>query len=99
MTVDVLNFWKNTALEDMTRVQWESLCDNYGRCCLRRLEDENMGDIYFTDMVCHYIDEQSCQCPHYETRQQLMPDCLTFDSNWGDKFNWLPSYMRLSTSA
>ncbi|BBB23167.1 conserved hypothetical protein [Abyssogena phaseoliformis symbiont OG214] len=91
MTVDVLNFWENTALEDMIHVQWESLCDNCGRCCLHKLEDEDTGDIYFTDVVCHYIDEQSCQCPHYEARQQLVPDCLTIDSNWGDKFNWLPS--------
>ncbi|WP_246260799.1 hypothetical protein [Candidatus Ruthia endofausta] len=60
MIVDVLKFWENTALEDMIRVQWESLCDNYRRCCLYKLEDEDTDDIYFTDVICHYINEQSC---------------------------------------
>jgi uncharacterized cysteine cluster protein YcgN (CxxCxxCC family) len=91
MTISISNFWENTALEDMTRTQWESLCDNCGRCCLYKLEDEDTGDIYFTDVVCHYIDEQSCQCPHYEKRQQLVPSCLTISPDWGHKFNWLPS--------
>ncbi|WP_342591026.1 YcgN family cysteine cluster protein [Isorropodon fossajaponicum symbiont] len=91
MTTNVSNFWEDTALEDMTHSQWESLCDNCGRCCLHKLEDEDTGDIYFTDVVCRYIDEQSYQCPHYEMRQQLVPDCLTISPDWGHKFNRLPS--------
>ena len=85
-----LNFWEQTALADMSRQQWESLCDSCGRCCLHKLEDEDTSDIYFTNVVCHYIDEETCQCPHYDNRQQFVPDCLTIYPDWGDKFNWLP---------
>ncbi|SMN15825.1 conserved protein of unknown function; putative YcgN protein [uncultured Candidatus Thioglobus sp.] len=90
MADKVQNFWERLSLEEMSRVQWESLCDSCGRCCLHKLEDEDTGDIYFTDVVCHYMDEQTCQCPHYETRQDHVPTCLTIYPNWGEKFNWLP---------
>ena len=84
------NFWETTDLKDMSRSQWESLCDSCGRCCLHKLEDEDTNDIYFTDVVCHFMDEQTCRCPHYENRQEFVSDCLTIYPDWGDKFNWLP---------
>ncbi|CAC9580926.1 UPF0260 protein YcgN [uncultured Gammaproteobacteria bacterium] len=70
----VQNFWERLSLEEMSRAQWESLCDSCGRCCLHKLEDEDTGDIYFTDVVCHYMDKQTCQCPHYDTRQDYVID-------------------------
>ncbi len=84
------NFWQTHTLKQMNRSQWESLCDGCGRCCLHKLEDEDTNEIYFTDVACRYLDEETCQCPHYETRQSLVPDCLTIYPDWGDKFNWLP---------
>ena len=83
-------FWQVLSLEQMTRRQWESLCDGCGRCCLHKLEDEDTDEIYFTDVACRYLDDETCQCPHYETRQSLVPDCLTIYPDWGKKFNWLP---------
>ncbi|MGY8896183.1 MAG: YcgN family cysteine cluster protein [Gammaproteobacteria bacterium] len=86
-----LKFWETHSLDEMSRTQWESLCDSCGRCCLHKLEDEDSGDIYFTDVVCHYMDEETCQCPHYDNRQKFVPDCLTIYPDWGEKFNWLPN--------
>ena len=84
-------FWQELPLSEMTRTQWESLCDGCGRCCLHKIEDEDTNEIYFTDVACRYLDEETCQCPHYKTRQSKVPDCLTIYPNWGKKFLWLPT--------
>ena len=75
----------------MATEEWESLCDGCGRCCLNKLINKDSGDIYFTDVACHYLDEENCTCSHYKDRQSYVPDCLSIESNWAEKFNWLPS--------
>ena len=75
----------------MTNEEWESLCDGCGRCCLHKLKNKDSGYIYFTDVACHYLDEENCTCSHYKDRQSYVPDCLSIESNWAEKFNWLPS--------
>lgn len=83
-------FWTTHTLAQMSPKQWESLCDGCGRCCLHKLQDEDSGEIYFTDVACQYLDEETCQCSHYQTRQSLVPDCLSIQPDWGEKFTWLP---------
>jgi len=43
-------FWRKP-LEDLNQAEWESLCDGCGRCCLVKLEDEDTGEIHFTDIA------------------------------------------------
>ncbi len=85
-----MKFWEIIGLADMSQQQWESLCDGCGCCCLHKLEDEDHKELYFTDVACRYLDDETCQCLHYQTRQSWVADCLSIKPDWGDKFNWLP---------
>lgn len=84
-------FWKTKALADMDVEEWESLCDNCGKCCLHKLEDEDSGEIIFTSVVCDLIDFNSCRCTRYSERCTLVPDCLDMKADTFTQYHWLPS--------
>ncbi|MBI5462378.1 MAG: YcgN family cysteine cluster protein [Gammaproteobacteria bacterium] len=83
-------FWKTTPLAEMSRAQWESLCDGCGRCCLHKLEDIDTGALFFTSVVCHLFDDQSCRCTHYAERNVRVPDCLVLAPDNLAAINFLP---------
>jgi uncharacterized cysteine cluster protein YcgN (CxxCxxCC family) len=69
-------FWKAKALKEMTRVEWESLCDHCGRCCLHSLQDGNTGKITLLAVACRYLDISSCRCFVYENRFKIDSNCI-----------------------
>jgi uncharacterized protein len=83
-------FWETKTLDEMTREEWESLCDSCGRCCLFKLQDEETGEIYHTNVVCRLMDLQSCRCTAYTERSILVPTCLTLTPEMVRTLNWLP---------
>src|SRR5690349_13369725 len=62
-------FWRRKAMSEMTRAEWESLCDGCGRCCLNKLIDEDTNATVFTDVSCKLLDCQSCRCSDYAHRR------------------------------
>lgn len=83
-------FWQTVKLADMTAAQWEAVCDGCAKCCLVKLQDEDNGEIVFTDIVCNLLDQQSCRCAHYEERTKLVPDCVKLTKDNLDKIDFMP---------
>jgi uncharacterized cysteine cluster protein YcgN (CxxCxxCC family) len=86
-----MKFWEIKSLTEMTTAEWESLCDNCGKCCLIKLEDEDSGEIVFTSAVCDLIDLDTCRCTHYSERCSLVPECIDLKQHDFAEYNWLPS--------
>lgn len=86
-----LPFWKRKTFEEMTRAEWESLCDGCARCCLYKLEDEDTGEIFYTNVVCRLLDTYRCRCSAYDERARLMPTCLVLNADLVRQLRWMPS--------
>ena len=85
-----LNFWQTKTLAQMSQAEWESLCDGCGRCCLVKLEDEETGDIALTDIACRLLDNQRCKCKQYDTRHEIVPDCVRLTPKNISQLKWMP---------
>lgn len=83
-------FWKKKSLFEMTREEWELLCDGCGRCCLEKLKDHKTGKVYYTDLACRYLDLDTCRCRIYSNRTFLAPDCEWLIPDKILKYRWLP---------
>ena len=77
-------------MAEMSLSEWESLCDNCGKCCCIRLEDEVTADIYITDVACKLFDPASCKCTDYANRSQKVPDCVTLTKDNVAQLKWMP---------
>jgi uncharacterized cysteine cluster protein YcgN (CxxCxxCC family) len=84
-------FWRTKQLAEMTREEWESLCDGCGRCCLNKIEYEDTGEIAWTDVACRLLDQTTCRCRDYTHRHAVVPDCLALTADNVARLKWLPS--------
>lgn len=82
-------FWEKP-LSELDRGQWEALCDGCGRCCLHKLEDEDTGDLYPTNVACKLLDRRTGVCGDYKNRKKIVDDCVKLDPNKLDALEWLP---------
>ena len=84
-------FWKTKTLEEMSRAEWESLCDGCGKCCLSKLEDEDTGEIHWTSVGCRLFDAGTCRCHDYANRLSIVEDCVGLTPQNVATISWLPS--------
>ena len=84
-------FWEEKSMATMSREEWESLCDGCGKCCLHKLEDEDTGEIYPTNVACRLLDRRNAQCKDYKNRKMHVPDCVQLSVRSLGQLEWLPS--------
>ncbi len=83
-------FWQTKSLSELSKAEWEALCDGCGQCCLVKLEDEETGDLYHTRIACRMLDIGKCRCTDYENRHARVSDCLSIDLESILAIHWLP---------
>lgn len=84
-------FWEDTPLDKLDRAQWEALCDGCGKCCLHKLEDEETGELFATNVACRLLDRRSGQCSNYRHRHAYVSECVRLSMRNVDAIEWLPS--------
>lgn len=82
-------FWE-LPLEQLSPSEWESLCDGCGRCCLKKLSDEDSGEVHYTRVVCRFFEQKSSRCGCYNERTKRVPDCLDVRTMDLDGSDWMP---------
>lgn len=92
-------YWKRKSLQEMTAQEWEGLCDGCARCCMHKVEDEETGEIFYTDLACRLLDLDTCRCTDYANRVKQVSECMVLTADKPDMFSWLPAtcaYRRLA---
>lgn len=82
-------FWERP-LSTLAREEWEALCDGCGKCCLHKVEDEDTGQVYMTNVACKLLDLSTARCSDYRHRRSFVPDCVRLTPRLAGTLPWLP---------
>ena len=102
-------FWETKSLQEMTKEEWESLCDGCGRCCLHKIQTEHESShdaehehmVRYTRVACRLLDVNTCRCTNYWRRKEIVSECVSLNADNLKEFNWLPdscAYKRVAQS-
>jgi uncharacterized cysteine cluster protein YcgN (CxxCxxCC family) len=92
-------YWKRKSLSEMTTEEWDGLCDGCALCCMQKVEDEETGEIFYTDLACRLLDLDTCRCTDYANRAKKVAECFVLSVDNPEMFTWLPAtcaYRRLA---
>ena len=62
---------------------------------MHKLEDEETGLLYPTNVACKLLDRRNGRCLDYKHRMKLVADCVKLDRSNLDGLDWLPDDLRL----
>jgi uncharacterized protein len=83
-------YWDEKPLDALDRAEWESLCDGCGKCCVHKLEDDETGQLYPTNVACKLLDRHSGRCSNYRHRRAFVPECVRLTPKLAATLDWLP---------
>ncbi len=84
-------FWRRHPIDALSRAEWEALCDGCAKCCLIKLEDEDTGEVRYTNIACRLLDLGTCRCGNYALRRQLVRGCVVLSrDNLDEVLPWMP---------
>jgi len=86
---EIDRFWEKP-IESLSRAEWEALCDGCGKCCLHKVEDEDTGEVYMTNVACKLLDLSTARCSDYRHRRAHVPDCPRLTTRLAAEVSWLP---------
>ena len=55
-----------------------------------KLEDEDTGEIHYTNVACRYFDSDSCRCTDYQNRADINPRCVVLDRENLEVLDYMP---------
>ena len=82
------NFWERYPLDELSKREWEALCDGCGQCCLVRHVDGNQVTVF--NIACGLLDLEQSRCSDYHNRLEKVPYCSQLTAKNIPKFGWLP---------
>lgn len=83
-------FWADLPLAQLDRAQWEALCDGCGKCCLHKMEDDESGELYATNVACRLLDRDAGRCSNYRHRHAYVSECIRLNKRNVHDIPWLP---------
>ena len=77
-------------LNNLSKEEWEALCDRCGKCCVIKLEDVDTSKIHYTNVSCKLLCTKTAKCKNYVNRKSFVKDCVVLSYNNIELLNWMP---------
>jgi len=84
-------YWEHKRLDQLSKEEWESLCDGCAQCCQMRVHSNGVKQLAVLPVTCELLDLQSCRCTKYTDRHRLVPDCVKLTPEKVSALEWLPN--------
>lgn len=71
--------------------EWELLCDFCALCCLYKIRDDDTNEVFYTKIMCPFMNKETKHCNCYYDRFDKMPTCAKISVKTLPKIAaWLP---------